>query len=125
MSPGRFFQNVGRAPRHDVRPRVPCEVRAELSSRDPIIDRPAQLVNLSRQGLQIAVGEPLASDEVVTVRIREVQGRLDVALRGRVRWQRSLGSQTWGIGCELEEPLSYEALGELFLSGVLDMGSAE
>lgn len=120
----RFFQNIGRAPRHEVRPRVPCEVRAELSSRHPVVDRPAQLVNLSRNGLQIALSEPLARDEIVTVRIRDAEGRLDVALRGRVRWQRSRGPQSWGIGCELEQPLSYETLGELFLSGILDTGSA-
>ena len=125
MLSGRFFQNAGRAPRHDARPRVPCEVRAELSSRNPIVERPAKLVNLSRSGLQITLGEPLAREEVVTVRIRGAQGMVDVVLRGWVRWQRSLGPQCWSIGCELEQPLSYEALGELFLSGILDMGPTQ
>ena len=125
MLSGRFFQNAGRAPRHDARPRVPCDVWAELSSRHPIVERPAKLVNLSRSGLQITIGEPLAREELVTVHIRDTQGTVEVALKGWVRWQRSLGPQNWSIGCELEQPLSYEALGELFLSGILDMGSAE
>ena len=89
-----------------------------------MVERPAKLVNLSRSGLQITIGEPLAREELVTVHIRDAQGTVEVALKGWVRWQRSLGPQNWSIGCELEQPLSYEALGELFLSGILDMDSA-
>jgi len=122
MLAGRF-QNAGRLPRHEARLRQSCEVRAELTSRDPVVEIPAQLVNLSRNGLQIAVSAPLVRDEIVTVHIRDTQQRLDLALRGQVRWYRLLEPQCWGIGCELGEPLSYEALGELFLSGILDTGS--
>ena len=113
---------VIRRPRHDAKPDTGCRTWIELPGRKPPAERPARLVNLSRNGLQIAIREPLAPAELLVVHIEGERERLNVALSATVRWQQLGEDGTWAVGCAVTEPIGYEVMGELFLSGILDMG---
>ena len=46
---------------------------------------------------------------------------VDVTLPGTVRWLRACGPEQWTTGCLFDQAVSYELMGELFLSGILEM----
>ena len=116
-----FKEFVVRRPRHEAITSTSCHVWLELISREPCAQRNAELVDLSRQGLQLKLDAPLEPEESVVVRIQHIATRLDLKFAGRIRWQRACEDGSWAIGCVFDEPLGYEALGELFLSGILSM----
>jgi hypothetical protein len=80
-----------------------------------------KLVDLSRQGVQLRLASPRKPGENLNIRIQCEESRLDATLRGTVRWQKTAGGERWAVGCIFEEELSYELMGELFLSGILQM----
>jgi len=110
-----------RSPRHDALGKSACVITIRMDAYDPHHEYCVTLTNLSRNGIQLCLAEPLPCDEHAVIRIRHVQGDLDVELAGVVRWRRTSGDDGWSIGCEFNEPLSYEVLGELFLRGILEM----
>jgi hypothetical protein len=112
---------VVRRPRHEATASTSCHVWLELISREPCTQRNAELVDLSRQGLQLKLDAPLDPEESVVVRIQHTANRLDLKLTGHTRWQRACEDGRWAVGCLFDEPLGYEILGELFLSGILSM----
>ena len=98
----------------------------------PDVDRIAGARSARR--MQRTTGEPVAqwsanrdprasrAAEPVVVHIEGEAERLKVALPATVRWQQLGDDGTWAIGCAVTEPVGYEVMGELFLSGILDMG---
>ena len=111
---GKQSQPLIRRPRHDAKQDTSCRTWIELPERDPPAECNARLVNLSRNGLQIAIREPLALSEPVVVHIEGEAERLKVALPATVRWQQLGDDGTWAIGCAVTEPVGYEVMGELF-----------
>lgn len=79
----------------------------------------AQLVDLSRQGARLVVGDPPAENEPIVFRLSDEHTGIDLALPGAVRWLTKQDDGRWLIGCEFTEELSLEMLGELFLCGIL------
>ena len=63
------YRHVARSPRHEALLVPSGKVQAELISRQPALVRPARLVNISRQGMQILLSEPAVTGELITVRI--------------------------------------------------------
>jgi hypothetical protein len=80
----------------------------------------AELANFSRHGVGLIAGEPAEIDERVTLRIRHTESGLDLSLAGTVRWRRARAEGRWLLGCQLDQPVSLETLGELFLREILD-----
>ena len=99
-----------------------CRVWLELTSRQPTAGREAELVDMSRHGLQVRLTGPLEVSEPVVVRIQDSGATMDVALQAKVRWQRPHGQNRWAVGCAFDEAVNYEVLGELFLRGFLNAG---
>jgi hypothetical protein len=116
-------QFVVRLPRHEATTTDSCQVRVELPEREPVAIHAAELVDLSRHGAQVRLQHALKPGEPVVIRIRDESAKLDVTLTGTVRWHRTVGDADWASGCVFDKEIGYEVMGELFLSGILDMGS--
>jgi Tfp pilus assembly protein PilZ len=82
------------------------------------------LVDMSRKGMQILADVSLEIGEKITVFLREPSAELEVQLSGKVQWQRGTDDQQFVIGCQFDEDVNWETLGELFLSGILDQKTA-
>jgi hypothetical protein len=91
----------------------------ERVSREPVVSCDAELVDLSRNGLQIHAADRFDNDEPVVIHIQQDSTGIDLALSSRVRWQRSGEISAVAVGCVFDQPLGYEEMGELFLSGIL------
>lgn len=78
-----------------------------------------ELRDLSRTGYQFKTSLPLEIQEAVLLRLRTGELGSELALQGTVRWMRPTNDGTWLVGCRTESPMEWDALGELFLNGVL------
>lgn len=78
----------------------------------------ASLVDFSRQGARLTVACQLDPAEPVVVRFQSGGIGLDLDLAGAVRWQ-TYQAEHWLVGCQFDEEVSMETLGELFLRGIL------
>jgi hypothetical protein len=78
----------------------------------------AALVDFSRQGARLTVGDPLDLAETVILQWQTRGTGLDLHLTGAVRWQ-APQADGWLVGCQFHEEVSMETLGELFLRGIL------
>jgi hypothetical protein len=118
MSAQEFCQVV-RKPRHQATGDAELRVWLERSDADPAFAAEAQLVDVSRNGLQVQVNSLFATGEAIVVRIVSEQAGLDLSLPGTVQWQRAAENGAWSVGCLFPEPLAWEIIGELFLNQVL------
>jgi hypothetical protein len=118
--PDREWNFVGRKPRHPTVEGQSVEAWLERSEGRLA----AELADFSRHGAGLLTGAPVDGGERVTIRIRHAESGLDLSRAGTVRWQREQREGRWLVGCEFEEPVSLEVLGELFLSQVLDANPA-
>jgi hypothetical protein len=114
--PDHQWAFVGRKPRHPTVVGQAVEAWLERAAGRLA----AELADFSRHGAGLLTAVPLDIGERVTVRIRHAESRLDLSRAGTVRWQREQREGCWLVGCEFEEPVSLELLGELFLSEILD-----
>jgi hypothetical protein len=80
---------------------------------------PATLIDLSRNGFCLEVSSPLVQDETIVLRLLEDDAGMTLSLAGVVRWRHKSGEDRWVVGCSASETLTWEALGELFLNGIL------
>jgi hypothetical protein len=120
---------VGRKPRHHVADAGDVSVR--LDCKGPIAadaeSLPAELIDFARNGarLRIAGGPertcPAPGEEVVLGLSSQKSG-LNIRLPGAIRWQQAEGPGQWLIGCEFDEEVPLETLGELFLNEILSDG---
>jgi hypothetical protein len=110
-----------RQPRHVAT--APDRLCVEVEPRSIPKSEPfrAQLVDLSRQGLQLRIPVPLAVHENVSVRIRDDDSGLSISVSGEVRWQRPAEDGHWFVGCRCQQELNWETMGELFLHELLAM----
>lgn len=114
--PDQQWAFVGRKPRHPT---------VEGQAVEAWFERPAGrlaavLADFSRHGAGLLTGERVDDGERVVVRIRHAESGLDFSRTGTIRWQRNQSEGCWLVGCEFDEPVSLELLGELFLSEILD-----
>ena len=116
-------QFVVRRPRHSATGSSPGQVLLETLSENPSDPQEVRLLDLSREGAKLELSSPVPPKAEVVLHVQDDSLGLAVALRGRVRWQRAQGVGRWDLGCLFDEPVAYEVIGELFLSGVLSTGS--
>ncbi len=88
---------------------------------------PVELIDFARNGAQLRIaGGPesscLAKGEVVVLGLRAQKTGLDIRLPGTIRWQQAAGPGQWLVGCEFDEEVPLETLGELFLNEILSDG---
>jgi hypothetical protein len=108
-----------RNPRHKIAPGIETAVeflRAEEKQPRVVC---GILTDFSRNGLKVNSATRLDDCEPVTARMFQLGGKFELLLDGSIRWQRDEEDGTFAIGCEFNEEVTWEVLGELFLNGVL------
>ncbi len=113
-----FWNHFARLPRHVAADTTSLSVG--VKSQDAESWQPAQLEDLSRQGIRFRIGEMPRPDEVVEVRLCNKSSAVSATVVAVVRWRGTDGEPGVSIGCEFCEALSWELIGELFLSGALE-----
>ncbi len=108
-----------RDPRHLATEGSVVEVAAagQANAREPGVN--AELINLSRQGMQIRISKEFVEGEWIETRFGRQDATARFAQRGRVLWVRPDDGQ-WLAGCQFETELDWEAMGELFANNLLE-----
>ncbi|MCA9246506.1 MAG: PilZ domain-containing protein [Planctomycetales bacterium] len=79
----------------------------------------AELIDLSRSGIQFRTGAAMVNGERVSMCIEDVETGFRSEHEAVVRWQRTAPEKRWLTGCQFLAELSWEVLGELFLTEAL------
>jgi hypothetical protein len=110
-----------RQPRHETTNPARLKVEVRRESALPSGPLRAQLLDLSRQGLQLRVPIALELHERIRVGIRDDDARVSISLSGVVRWQKPADDGHYLVGGQFERELDWETMGELFLNDILAM----
>jgi hypothetical protein len=116
-----FAAFEARQPRHETT--NPTRLKVEIRRESALPSEPlqAQLVDLSRQGLQLRIPTALDLHENVSIRIRDEHAGFSISLSGVVRWQKPADDGHYLVGGRFEQELDWETMGELFLNDILAM----
>ena len=115
-SPGGY---ISRRPRHRAALPAGLQVRIERVRESVSESVEVELLDLSRTGVRLRTPVPLAVGESITMRLQKEESGLRLTRSGTVRWTSVDQGGTWSAGCLFSQPVDWEELGELFLSGVL------
>lgn len=107
-----------RKPRYAGNQSHRLEVRLERPA-DPAPAPAAELVDLSRSGMQLRASAPVATGESIVVRLRDVESGVDLSLPATVRSLAPERPGAWRVGCRFTREVPLETLGELFLNDIL------
>ena len=115
-----FWKQLPRKPRHCVADKAEAHIQliTETESDDVVI--PAELIDVSRNGVQLRVAQALHESQPVMVCIRQPGSDLDFHLPSSIIWQRTDEDDRWLVGCQFQQQLNWEDYGELFLHGILE-----
>jgi hypothetical protein len=116
--PANFCQFVARKPRHEVATAGLPVAITRVGPRPPACFQ-ADLLDLSREGFRLRSGVELAVGESFALELRDEKSGLALTLSGTVRWQQPQPEQIWLLGCQSQQQLDWETLGELFLNEIL------
>jgi hypothetical protein len=119
MASDDFLDFEARSPRHETTGTARLAVEVKCRSASPAEPREAQLIDLSRGGFQLLVPIQLVQHETISARIRDEKSGLQFDLSGHVRWQRQTTDGKWLVGCQADQELDWETMGELFLNEIL------
>jgi PilZ domain-containing protein len=118
---------VGRKPRHLVADADLVAVRLGREGGTPEECLDAELVDFARNGARLRIVDSagsawLAEGARAVLHVRSLRPGVDIGLPGTVRWRRGDGPGLWLIGCEFDQEVPLETLGELFLNEILSDG---
>jgi len=77
------------------------------------------VIDFSRGGCRLRGDFSVEKHDALVVRITDTSNGLSLELPASVRWSRSAEGGAREAGCQFEEVIDYELLGELFLAGFL------
>ena len=107
-----------RNPRHQATEGSEIEVAVVRQTSGVELRISAELINLSRQGMQIRIGEQLVAGETVAARFRRQEAQPGFQQPATVLWVQP-EDERWLVGCRFETEIKWEAMGELFANHVL------
>lgn len=118
-----LLTQIVRQPRHLATGE--SQLQCEVLRRDgkPWCTTRPELLDFSRGGCCIAWRVPLEKLETVVVRLCDEVSGLAFELPATVRWVRS-EDEGYIAGCQFDQEVDYEVLGELFLAGFLSTEEA-
>jgi hypothetical protein len=108
---------ISRPPRHE--PQANTQSRLAIKSADARESVIAELVDLSRQGLKAVCDHQFRNGASVGVEIQLPTTSMQLSPSAKIRWCRIQEDGRWAVGLLFDQELSWEAMGELFLNGVL------
>lgn len=82
-------------------------------------DIDAELLDVSRHGICLRVDQQLEIGERVVVNLHDPLDGFAVEFSATVRWRQPDGDALITVGCEFDETMGWESIGELFLRGAL------
>jgi len=97
-------------------------IRATIGRQigDDLATVAAEPVDISERGMKLRVNVPFRFEESITLILGTVEGRLRLALTGRVTWLRKQRDDSWLLGCQFVPKVPPDALEQMFSSGVLE-----
>jgi hypothetical protein len=110
---------VARRPRYEVEPTARCSVTIIIAGSGQSIE--GWLSDLSRHGMKLVTSEEIPNDTTVAVQADLPTGRIQIASSATIRWSRIQDDGQWSAGLVFHSELSWELMGEMFLSGVLSV----
>ena len=110
---------VARRPRYEVEPHAQCGVTIIVADSNQIVE--GQLSDLSRHGMKLVTHDEVPADSTVAVHAELPTGRIQIAKAATIRWSRLQDDGQWSAGLIFNQELSWELMGEMFLSGVLSI----
>lgn len=116
--PSEKWAQLPRRPRYEASGTQTLVVEIERSPDCQPSVAAVELQDLSRSGFQLRLPVPLANEEHICLRLRIETSGFTLTLPATVRWSRA-AEDAWKAGCQSDQPLEWESLGELFLSEVL------
>jgi hypothetical protein len=114
---------VIRRPRHSANEDPQTRIWLEETDSPDLLERDVQLRDFSRKGAKLELAAPMTPNAEVLLHLQNADENLDVAIAGQTCWQRRVDEGSWLLGCNFEKEVTYEVIGELFLSGILEMHS--
>lgn len=116
-----YSQYVLRRPRHASADSSGHRVLVTWAEADPSGPCEADLLDLSREGFCLRTDSTRTIGDALTVEVRAEEQGFSLTLQGHLRWQRPRPDETWLLGCQIDCPLDWATLGELFLNNILAM----
>lgn len=108
---------VARNPRHNRGDQHRLQLTVTKDAEQKHLE--AELVDVSRNGICFLTDHPFFSrHDHVHLKLVDPQSDFRMEVNCEIRWQRIEGEQ-FSIGCQFDEELSWETLGEMFLNGIL------
>ena len=114
-----ILTQIVRHPRHPVQESGAIAITVEApNSGSEATDAP-EIVDLSRGGCRLRWNQPLEKNGPITLCIADTGNGLKLQMPATVRWCRKIDGQQFESGCQFDQEIDYEQLGELFLAGFL------
>ena len=116
-----ILTQIVRHPRHLVQGSDHLVIEVERAQ--PLADAAEQpdVMDFSRGGCRLRWSSQLNKNEPIVLRISDTSSGLALELPGTVRWSRDLEDGRTEAGCQFDQEVDYEYLGELFIAGFLSM----
>ena len=110
---------IVRQPRHTAADASSSRIWIEELEQENPQQRDVVLLDFSRKGAKLELTSPITPGGQVLLHVQDDAANLNVRLKGTVRWQRRQAEGCWLLGCQFEQLVEYEVIGELFISGIL------
>ena len=114
-----ILTQVVRHPRHLVSD--PRQIVVDVERAQPLADSEVHpdIMDFSRGGCRLRWSTQLQKNEPIVLRIIDRASSLSLELPGTIRWSRAVEDGQFEAGCQFDQEVDYEYLGELFIAGFL------
>ena len=114
-----ILTHVVRHPRHVVQGGATVVVSIERAQPVPTATSQPEVIDFSRGGCRFRWKHELQKNEPIVLRVTDNSSGISLEAAGTVRWCRVSKDEHYEIGCQFDQELNYEHLGELFIAGFL------
>lgn len=85
-----------------------------------VVEVQGSIVDLSRNGSKVELDAPISNQTHLRLQLKADALTGDVEIAANVCWCRPTDNDRWWIGCAFDEPLSFQILSQLALTGLID-----
>ena len=113
------FEFFARPPRHEIIAAESISIQVHAVPDGSVVV--AEIINLSRQGVQLLVPTDFPSGQSIELVFTEEMVGANVTQSAVVCWcrQDKTRPEMYDVGCKFGQAIEWEAMGELFLRGIL------
>ena len=114
-----ILTQIVRHPRHPVQESGTIAITIQRAKPTPNAVGVPEILDFSRGGCRLRWSERLQKSEPITFCIADTANGMTLELPATVRWCREVDGEQFESGCQFDQEIDYEQLGELFLAGFL------